>query len=365
MTIKIGLVGTGAIALQNHVAGVALCKEAQIVALCDSDQATVERAGQQTGLDSKALFTDYTAMLAQADLDAVIIATPNAFHVPIALAAIRAGKHVLCEKPLGLNATEVRSMYTLAEEMKVRHMTAFTYRFVPAMRYMEHLVHSGAIGTPYHFRAQRFLDWGDRYLGWRQSAQLAGSGDLGDMLSHRIDYGLHLVGPIKRLVARTRRFVEVRQDAAGNRHPSTVDDWSAILADFAGGATGVWESTELATGRGEDKNCPDVCEINGNEGTLAYRLQHPHELEIGKVGDKGFKSVPVPEEFLKIPGSPRDPHRGDPLLQFRYDQDFEFIQAILEDRPCQPSFKEGLAVQEIMDAALNSDKQQSWVELAN
>ena len=87
-------------------------------------------------------------------------------------------------------------MYRAAEAAGVRHMTAFTYRFVPAMRYMKHLVDAGDIGTPFHFRAQRFQDWGDRPMGWRQVKKLAGSGEMGDMLSHRIDYAHHLIGPI-------------------------------------------------------------------------------------------------------------------------------------------------------------------------
>ena len=109
-------------------------------------------------------------------------------------------------------------MYRAAEDSGICHMTAFTYRFVPAMRYMKHLVDSGAIGSPIHFRAQRFQDWGDRPLGWRQVRALAGTGELGDMLSHRIDYAHHLVGPIKRLVARMRTFVPTRaRDRVGCR----------------------------------------------------------------------------------------------------------------------------------------------------
>src|SRR5205085_5690065 len=136
---------------------------------------------------------------------AVVIATPNFLHAPIALASAEAGKHVMCEKPLAMNLDEALRMYRAAEQADVRHMTAFTYRFGPGMRYMTHLVHSGAVGRPYHFRAQRFQDWDARNLGWRQIKKLAGTGELGDMLSHRIDYGHLLVGPMRRLVADLRR----------------------------------------------------------------------------------------------------------------------------------------------------------------
>src|SRR6185503_19036510 len=121
------------------------------------------------------------------DVQAVIIATPNFTHAPIAKAAIAAGKHVLCEKPLAMNYPEAREIAEAAERAGIRHMTAFTYRFVPAMRYLAHLTKSGALGRPYHYRSCRLQDWGNRPLGWRQVSKLAGSGELGDMLSHRID----------------------------------------------------------------------------------------------------------------------------------------------------------------------------------
>src|SRR5207244_4466504 len=162
-----------------------------------------ERAKAQTGISS--LCTDYNELLKRDDVNAVVIATPNHLHAPITLAAVALGKHVLCEKPIAMNYPESVHMLKAAQKANVRHMTAFTYRFVPAMRYMAHLVHSGAVGQPYHFRANRLQDWDARPLGWRQVQRLAGSGELGDMLSHRIDYGHLLIGPISRVVGRTRR----------------------------------------------------------------------------------------------------------------------------------------------------------------
>ena len=354
--IRIGIVGSGAIALANHMPGFALCPQARVVALCDNDPATLQRASQQTGI--AATFSDYNQLLDKADLDAVVIATPNAFHAPIALAAIARKKHVLCEKPIAMNLAEARQMLSAAEAAGVRHMTAFTYRFVPAMQYMRHLVHSGAIGRPYHFRASRFQDWGTRNLGWRQIKKLAATGELGDMLSHRIDYGHLLIGPVARLVARTKRFVDVRQG-----HPSDLDDWVAIVADYESGTTGVLESTKLATGRGEGHYGQDLCEVNGSEGTIAYSTQRPLELRIGKVGAKDLETVSVPKEFRVWPGSPRNADQGDPLVTFRYDQDYEFYEAIRERRACRPSFVDGARAQAVMDSAVESDAQGQWVDV--
>lgn len=354
--LGVAMIGCGGIALANHVPGLALCPTVRLVALCDSDPKTLQRAADQTGVT--VMSTDYREILARTDVHAVIIATPNIVHAPIALAAIAAGKHVLCEKPIAMNYAESKAMLDAAEAAGVRHMTAFTYRFVPAMRYMAHLVKTGAIGQPYNIRTCRLQDWGTRGLGWRQVANLAGTGEMGDMLSHRIDYAHLLIGPIKRVVASTRRYHDLRDGQV-----SDLEDWVTILAEFDGAPTGVLESSKVATGRGEGGRSPDLCEINGSEGTLVYQLGKPLELQVGRKGGQGLETVAVPEEFLKWPGSTRDPHQGDPLMTFRYDQDVEFIDAILNQRPCVPSFHDGARAQAVMDAALISVQERRWVDV--
>jgi predicted dehydrogenase len=357
--IGVALIGTGAIALANHVPGLRYCAhEVKLVSLCDSDAAALARASASTGVTRA--FEDWRHVIDDPAVDAVIIATPNFTHAPIALAAVAAGKHVLCEKPLALDASSAMQMYDAALRAGVRHMTAFTYRFVPAMRYMKHLIDRGEVGTPYHFRARRFQDWADRSLGWRQVKKLAGSGELADMLSHRIDYAHHLLGPMRRLVADLRSFVPVRQGAA-----SDVDDWVAMLVEFdrAAHTTGVLESTKLATGRGEGHRGADDVEINGADGTIVYSTQDPLRLRVGGRGDLDLHAIDVPREFQVWPGSKRDPAQGDPLVTFRYDQNAEFIDAIVNSRPCSPSFYEGVMAQAVMDAAIESAQQRRWIEL--
>jgi predicted dehydrogenase len=354
--IRIGIVGSGAIVLANHLPGFALCPEAQVVALCDSNPDVLAKASRETGI--KATFTDYRKIMAGGDVDAVLIATPNHLHGPIAHAAIAAKKHVLCEKPIAMNYAEALGMYRAAEAAGVRHMTAFTYRFVPAMHYMGHLVTSGAIGTPFHFRAQRFQDWGRRPLGWRQVQKFAGTGEMGDMLSHRIDFGHLLMGRMSRLVANTKRFIDERGGQLAD-----VEDWVSVICDFDNDASGVLESTKLATGRGEGGKSPDVCEVNGSEGTLVYQVGKPLEVQVGKTGGSGLESVPVPKEFLKWPGSRRDVTQGDPVVTFRYDQDVEFIDSIVQGRACRPSFLDGAAAQAVMDAAVTSAAERRWVDV--
>ena len=344
--------------LQNHVPGLALCPEARLVALCDTDAGVLARAGQQTGVGAMTL--DYRELMARSEVDAVIIATPNFVHAPIALAAIAAGKHVLCEKPIAMNYAEAKAMADAAEKAGVRHMTAFTYRFVPAMRYMAHLIKAGAVGEPYHFRSCRLQDWGTRAVGWRQVAKLAGTGELGDMLSHRIDYAHLLLGSIRRLVADDRRFHDVRDGQV-----SDLEDWIGIVAEFTRNrASGMLESTKVATGRGEGARSQDYCEVNGTEGSIVFQLERPLEIQVTKRGEAGLRTIAVPEDFLKWPGSTRDPRAGDPAFTFRYDQDVEFIQAISNQRACVPSFHDGAQAQAVMDAAVLSIRDRRWVEVA-
>jgi predicted dehydrogenase len=352
--IRVGLIGAGRVALANHVPGLTLLPQVEVTAVCDADAGVLASAART--LPSARPFASVADLIASDTIDAVVIATPNHVHKEITLAAVRAGKHVLCEKPLALTTADAREMEQAADAAGVRHMTAFTYRFVPAMRYMRHLVSSGALGAPRHFRAWRFQDWGRRALAWRQLKAQAGTGELGDMLSHRLDYAHLLVGPIAQVMAMTQRVWDTRLDAAGASFPSDVDDWVAGVASFRSGATGVFESTKTASGHGEGSHSEDLCEVNGTEGSVIYSLTDPLHVRIGRTGGQLAREA-VPKEWLKVPQSPRDPAAGDPLQTFRYDQDVEFVQAILEQRPCEPSFRDGVRVQALMDAMLDSAEQ--------
>jgi predicted dehydrogenase len=355
-TLNFAIVGCGGIALQNHLPGLALCPDVKVTALCDADAATLERARQQTGVAITS--TQHTDVVKRDDVHAVIIATPNFTHAPIALDAIAHGKHVLCEKPLALDPADARAMAEAADRAGVRHMSAFTYRFVPAMRYLAHLVQRGDLGQPYHYRSCRLQDWGTRDLGWRQIKKLAGTGELGDMLSHRIDFANLLVGPMKRLVANLKQWHPER----GGR-PNDLDDWVAILAEFQSGATGVLESSKLASGRNESWRSLDYVEVNGSERSFVFITGEWNKLQTGKIGGPGIETIEIPREFWKIPGAPRDVTQGDPLVTFRYDQAWEFVDAIRNQRPCSPSFHDGARAQEIIDAAVRSAETRQWVDL--
>ena len=184
--VRIAIIGAGAVSDYHHVPGIRLDQRCELVAVCDPNEELLNKRQKDWGPTRKT--TDVDEIANDPNIDAVIIATPNFTHKPIALACINGGKHVMCEKPLGLNFTESAEMFRAARDKNLRHMTAFTYRFAPSMRYVRHLVKSGALGTPRHFRSQRFLDWPETSWGWRQYKNLAGAGDLFDMTIHRIDF---------------------------------------------------------------------------------------------------------------------------------------------------------------------------------
>ena len=358
--VRIGIIGAGAVSDYHHVPAIRIDPRAELTAVCDADPNLLEKRRADWGVTE--LSTDPIAVATSPNVDAVIIATPNDTHKLISVAAAQAGKHVMCEKPLGLNAGEVRAMYEAARDNNVVHMTAFTYRFAPSMIYMRHLLKSGVLGEPRHFRSQRFLDWPETSWGWRQYKARAGAGDLFDMTIHRIDFALDLLGPLARICGAVARFAPRTTTPDGRTvAPSDVDDWSSIIGEFESGATGVWEGTTLAKGYGRDGFGHEWAEINGSEGSAVYRLHEPNTILLGKTG-QDLAPVPVPDEFLKPAGSPRNPAEGKPATVFRYDLVWEFVSAIVEGRQAVPSFYDGLNAQLIADSVLKSYEDRTWID---
>jgi predicted dehydrogenase len=359
--VQIALVGAGRVCDYHHVPAIRLDPRATLVAACDADPALLQRRRGEWQIEK--VTTDFNELCADPDIDAVVIATPNFTHREMAVAAARAGKHIMCEKPLGLSAGEVRDMYEAARQARIVHMTAFTYRFAPAMRYIKHLLSRGDLGQPRHFRSQRFLDWPETSWGWRQYQAQAGAGDLFDMTIHRIDFAIDLLGPIRSVCGAVARFAPRTKTVDGKScAPSDVDDWSALVGEFASGATGVWEGTTLAKGYGRNGFGHEWAEINGSEASAVYQLHEPNTILLGRTG-KDLAPVAVPPEFLKPAGSPRDPAVGEPATVFRYDLMWEFVSAIVERREAVPSFLDGLNSQTVADAVLRSHAERRWIDI--
>jgi predicted dehydrogenase len=360
--VGIAIIGAGKVSDYHHVPAIALDPRAKLVGVCDQDRELANRKQKEWGASRAS--NDATELISDPGVHAVIIATPNFTHAPLVLAASRAGKHIMCEKPLGLNAQEVREMYVAARDAGIVHMTAFTYRFSPAMRYLKHLLRSETLGTPRHFRSQRFLDWPETSWGWRQYKDKAGAGNLFDMMIHRIDFALDLLGPLKRICGAVAQFARRESTEGGQRcSPSDVDDWSAMIGEFESGATGIWEGTTLAKGYGRNGFGHEWAEINGSEASAVYQLHLPNQILFGKTG-QDLAITEVPGEYLKPAGSPRELGQGEPATVFRYDLVWEFVSAIVEKRPAVPSFYDGLNAQIIADAVLEAYQGRSWVDVS-
>ncbi len=359
--VKLAIIGAGQVSDYHHAPAIQLDPRATLVGLCDSDPALLEKRKKDWGVEF--VTTDLDELLAS-DIDGVIIATPNFTHRDQTVAAARAGKHIMCEKPLGVSSGEAREMYEAARDAGVVHMTAFTYRFAPSMRYLKHLVESGALGKPRHFRSQRFLDLPETSWGWRQYKEKAGAGDLYDMTIHRLDFAVDLMGPLARVCGAVAQFAPRTETEKGEPcPPSDVDDWSCLIGEFASGAVGVWEGTTLAKGYKRGGFGHEWAEINGSDGSAVYQLHEPNTILLGDAR-QDLKPVDVPARFLKPEGSPRDPAEGEPATVFRYDLVWEFVSAIVEKRQAVPSFLEGLGAQIVADAVLESHEKRCWLDIA-
>lgn len=250
-----------------------------LVSIAGRDEAGVSRAARRYGFERYAC--DWRELVTDSEVELFDNCGPNNLHFEPTIAAAEAGKHVVCEKPLGLDAAESYDLWQRVARTRVVHMCAFNYRFVPAIRLARQMIQDGAIGEIYHFRGSYLQEWGatdDR--AWRFDKTVAGSGALGDLGAHVIDLARYLVGEIESVSAVTATFKPGR----------TVDDAFEAAVRFSGGAVGTIEASRFAPGR---KNAFSW-EINGSAGSLSFDLERLNELQISE-GTKGFLTRLVSE----------------------------------------------------------------------
>lgn len=273
----------------------------ELVAICGRNEDAVSEAARRYGYAG--YYTDWRQMLDDDRIQLFDNGGPNDTHAEPSIAAAEAGKHVLCEKPLARTAAEARQMLDAVNKAGVKHMVAFNYRFVPAIRQAKELIASGALGKIYHFRAVYLQEWIMPHYGtpkiWRLDKSVAGSGALGDLGAHIIDLGHYLVGDMKSVSAMTKTFIEERPLADGSGAGQIdVDDAFVAAVEFENGAVGTLEATRFAGGR---KN-HEVLEINGEKGTIRFNLERMNELDVFWVGDEpketqGFRNVLISEGY--------------------------------------------------------------------
>jgi predicted dehydrogenase len=370
--LNIGIVGYGFMG-RTHANGYTqapnffdLPYEPVLKAACGRDEAKLKAYAENWGFESTE--TDWRKLVERKDIDAIDICTPNDSHAEISIAAARAGKMVLCEKPLSLDGPQGEEMVRVVEETGVPNTVWYNYRRVPAVSLAKQIIDSGELGRIFHYRANFLQDWtisADLPQGgaglWRLDAKAAGSGVTGDLLAHCIDTAIWLNGRITEVTAMTETFIKERKHSlTGEVQPVGIDDACAFLARFENGSLAIFESTRYARGH----KALYTLEINGENASIAWDLHDLHRLKYFSYNDqsivRGWRSVHVTDgdqPYMKnwwVPG-----------LQIGYAESFvhhvaDFIKAVGEGKPCPPTFRDALETQYICDAVLASAKTRQW-----
>jgi predicted dehydrogenase len=361
--IRVGIVGTSWWADLMFLPSLNSHPRAATAAICGRNRHRAEEMARK--YDIPQVFTDYQEMIEQGHLQALVVAAPDDLHYPITMTALEAGLHVLCEKPLALNAGHAKTMYEKAEVMGVKHMVLFTWRWLPHFQYLHRLIEEGYIGRCFHCQLSFLGGYGrDGQYMWRFDRQRA-NGILGDLGSHMIDFARWYVGDIAKVSAHLTTFVE-RSDPDGQ--PLDPANDAALLAiEFVNGAQGIIQVSAVA--HVGDRLVEQHLSLHGEAGTLqtdvlfegvesgaVIRGARHHEKQFqtlpvpdklwGDVDRSDFASAQVPGLFVKQPVGSR-----------------QFIDAIVEDQPVSPNFYDGFKAQEVIDAAIESHRSGCWVSL--
>ncbi len=335
-------------------------------AICDVNAEKASAFAQQWGFES--VETDWKKLIARDDIDLVDICLPNNLHKDVAIAAAKAGKMIICEKPLARDGKEAEPMVKAVEKAGVPNLVSFNYRRIPAVTLAKQLIDEGRLGRIFHYRAKFLQDWtiskdlpqgGDAL--WRLDVKVAGSGVTGDLLAHCIDTALWLNGSITTVNAMTETFVKERKhQLTGKVEKVGIDDACAFLCRFANGSLATFESTRYARGH----KALYTFEINGEHASIFWDLHDLHRLQWfdhrdeGRV--RGWRSIHVTDgdhPYMKnwwVPG-----------LTIGYEHSFvhqlaDFIQGIQTGKPASPTFREALETQYVCDAVLKSARTGRW-----
>ncbi len=335
-------------------------------AVCGRDPDKVAAFARQWGYASTE--TDWKALLARKDIDAVDICAPNDMHCEIALAAAQAGKMILCEKPLSRTCEEGERMVQAVEKAGVPNTIFYNYRRIPAVTLAKQLIDEGRLGRIFHYRAQFLQDWtispelpqGGAGL-WRLDAAAAGSGVTGDLLAHCIDTAIWLNGSITSVTAMTETFVKERMhNLTGKMESVGIDDACAFLARCKNGSLAIFESTRYARGH----KAKYTLEVNGEKASLAWDLHDLHRLSYfdhrdeGKL--RGWRTIHVTDG-----DHPYMDKWWVPGLQIGFESSFvhhvaDFLDNLAQGKPTSPTFREALETQRVCEAVLNSARTGQW-----
>ncbi len=335
-------------------------------AVCGRQFDKTKAFAEQWGYES--VETDWTRLVQRADIDLIDIACPNDVHRDIAIAAAKAGKSILCEKPLARDTAESVAMVKAVEKAGVANMVWYNYRRIPAVTLAKQLIDEGRLGKIFHYRAKFLQDWtiskdlpqGGAGL-WRLDAKVAGSGVTGDLLAHCIDTALWLNGRVGTLTAMTETFIKARKHTlTGKVEKVGIDDACAFLARFQNGSLATFESTRYARGH----KALYTFEINGENASIFWDLHDLHRLQYFDHQDegrlRGWRSIHVTDG--------EHPYMNRwwvPGLQIGYEHSFvhqfaDFVEGLANNKPAAPTFRDALETQYVCDAVLKSAKNGRW-----
>ena len=324
--------------------------------------------------------SDWRSVVARPDIDLVDICTPNNSHAEIAIAAAKAGKHIICEKPLARTAAESKTMLDAVNGASSIHMVAFNYRRTPAVALAKKLIEEGRIGTILNFRGTYLQDWSadpDGPLSWRFQKSIAGSGTVGDIGTHVVDFARYLVGEFASVSAIVKTHIATRPKQAGGvdklgagggnknaeRGPVDVDDEMLTLIKFANGAIGSIEATRNGYGR----NNFLTFEIHGSKGSLAFNYERRDELQVMFADDpgdvRGYRTVYSGPAHPYGPGLWPIPALGIGYGETKIIECYDLCKAIMSGVQPSPNFEDGYRIALIADAILKSGETGAWVEI--
>jgi predicted dehydrogenase len=371
--LRIGLIGSGLMA-RTHSNGYKqvsqffpeLTHRPVLQVVCARTPDKVKKFAEQWGYAS--FETDWKAVIARDDVDAIDICTPNDTHSAIAIAAAEAGKMVLCEKPLARTVAEAKPMVDAVEKAKVANTVWYNYRRVPAVTLIKQIVDSGKLGKIFHYRANFLQDWtispdlpqgGDAL--WRLDVDAAGSGVTGDLLAHCIDTAMWLNGGIKDVSAMTETFIKERvHQGTGKKQKVGIDDACIFHCHFNNGSLGLFEATRYARGH----KALYTLEINGEHASLRWDLHDMNRLEFFDHDDegivRGWRSILVTDSD--------QPYMGRwwiPGTSIGYEHSFthqvaDFLKSLETGEPCHPTFRDALETQKVCEAVIDSANSRSW-----
>lgn len=375
--LRIGLIGTGFMG-RTHTNGYKRVSDffpeleyrPVLQAVCSRNKDKVQAFADQWGYAS--VETDWKAVIARNDIDAVDICTPNDTHAEIAIAAAKAGKMILCEKPLSRTLAEGKEMVDVIEKTGVKNTVWYNYRRLPAVTLAKQLVASGKLGQIFHYRANFLQDWtinADLPQGgaglWRMDADVAGSGVTGDLLAHCIDTAMWLNGGIKDVSAVTETFVKERlHQLTGKVQKVSIDDACIFHCHFDNGSLGLFESTRYARGH----KALYTFEINGANASIRWDLHDLNRLEYFDHSDesivRGWRSIHVTDG-----DQPYMDKWWVPGLGIGYEHSFvhqvaDFLKSLQTGEPCHPTFKDAYETQKVCEAVLESAGSKSWKDTA-